>query len=523
MDTPVAPSRTPALALGVAALLVVSVSAGVLYFLNRSADMAFDPVATAELVPDDTHLFLTFNTDFASRPWTAVPRLLDALDIEDDVRADLRESAADEDYDFDAEIVPALATISRAAIVAQYVSPDEVEWLYVIDSRDRDRVLALMRRDLEDRTMTEQRDEELGLTFEVYADDRFGPDDTTVLTTHDGILYLSEDPDHVANFIRRRQSHAPLSDSQRFRDAVAEVEDGALLVGYGSGSVFDHADLRDIVDAARESADFDPRAASLALAISARDDGFGARAVFRVDGGFGSFDDLVGEPADIEGLAALTPADALFFFAGAGLHDALVDAFDNVAEQTPDLLYDFVYPIEDQFGISLERDLFPLIGSSYGGAVGGENLGSDDWTPDDLWVLGLIESPDPAELNGYLNTLIQEIEFECLCDLGIVLDERPGYAHIQWPDRTLSDDRLSDSDGFRRTLALLPANPSTIYFLNLRSLPEDVIADLSTDFAADPEGYDVNLEALLGFAVAGSGDDTSFSFDMVLPIATAAP
>lgn len=522
MDDPTAqtvdaPKRNPIIAFGVVAVLVIVVTVGVLLFLKSSDDIEFDPIAGAELVPLDAHFYMTFNTDFTSDPWLAIPQLLNALGIEEDVREDLRESTDEEPFDYEEDIVPAIASIRRVGMAAQYVGSDEGEFVVFIDSRDRQLLLDLFATLDEDATVREERDEELGLDFTVYVTKEAGQGDTAVAVDND-IIYLSSESDDISNFIRRQRAQESLSESLRFQNAIAEVSDNSLMVGYGNGAIFDHRDFRDIVDAFKDSAEVDPRASSLAFSITATTEGFGAGAVLNLDTGFGTLEQIVTEPADIDGLAALTPEDALFFVAGAGLHDALVEGYATLEQDSRELLELYVYPFEDLAGLSLEHDLIPVIGSSYGFAFGAEDIGADEFDPESFWFLGLIESPEPSTLEGYVQRFIDEFEFECFCDLGVTVTEHANYTAVQWPDTPLSDEPLANSPAFRRTLALLPPDPSTFYFVNLAAFPEDVIADMSADFANDPDGYDVNLEAVLGFDIAGSADDTSFLLHMVLPI-----
>jgi hypothetical protein len=513
VQTSDAPDRNQIVAFGIVAVLVIGVTIGVLLFLNNRDDVEFDPIAGAELVPLDTHFYMTFNTDFTSDPWLAIPQLLNALGIEEEVRKDLRDSTDEEPFDYEKDIVSAIASIRRVGMAAQYIGSDEGELVVFIDSRDRQTLLDLFEMPDEDSTVREERDEELGLDFTVYVTKESGQDDFLVAVDN-GIIYLSPERDDISNFIRRQRNQEPLSESVWFKNAIAEVSDDALIVGYGNGSIFDHRDFRDIVDAFNDSAALDPRASSVAFSITATTSGFGAGAVLNLDTGFGTLEQIVTQPADIDGLAALTPEDAIFFGAGAGLHDALVEGYATLEQDGRELLELYVYPFEDLAGLSFEHDLIPAIGSSYGFAFGAEDIDADEFDPESFWFLGLIESPEPSTLDGYVQTFIDKLPFECSCDIWY----HPNYTTVQWPDTPLSDEPLADSPAFRRTLALLPPNPSTLYFVNLAAFPEGVIADISADLADDPDDYDVNLEAVLGFGIAGSADDTSFSLHIVLPI-----
>ncbi len=519
MNEPAASSsRSPIAAIAIAAILVAVVSAGVLVFLGRSASAEFDPVSGAALFPDDTHFYVAFNTDFTSDPWSAMPRLLAALGIEQQVRDDLQQAAAAEDLDFEQDIVTALASVRSAGTAVQYNGTEEGEVVGVIDSRDRERVIALLA-DSADASTRSERDDELGLDFDIYVTGQLNGDEEVVVSVENGIIYVADRPEHISNFIRRQRERPPLSELDSFLAALDTVGADALIVAYGSGSIFDHRDFRDVVDAFADSAEFDPRDASLAFSVTASTDGFGARMVINTGAGAGLLERLITEPADIDGLAALTPDDALFFAAGAGLHDALDEAYANLEQQGREALELWVYPFEDATGLSVEHDLIPLIGSSYGLAVGADDFDGDNFDPQSIWVLGLIQSDEPGIFRGHLETLVDEFEFECNCDTDVSISERTGYTAVQWPRAFLPDTPLIDAEAFQRTRALLPNDPAFLYFVNASAFPPGAVDAMADEIAADPDGYEFNLEAILGFAVAGSGDDDgSFSIEMVMPI-----
>ncbi len=508
--------RSPVVAIAIAAVLVAIVSGGVLIFLGRSASAEFDPVSGAALFPDDTHFYMSFNTDFTSDPWVATPQLLNALGIEDNVREDLRESAEEEDLDFEDDIVTAFASMRSAGIAVQYDGSEDGEAVGVIDSRDRDRVIALLA-DSEDATIRTERDEDLDLDFDVYVTSQLGPDEEIAVTVEDGIIYIADQTEHISNFISRQRELPPLSESPSFLDALDAVGTDALTVAYGNGAIFEHRDFRDIVDAFTDTAEFDPRDASLAFSVTASTDGFGARLVVNVGSGSGTIEQLITEPADIEGLAALTPDDALFFVAGSGMHDALDEGYATLEQQERELLELWVEPFEDATGISVEHDLIPILGSTFGFAIAVDDI-AGEVDPDSVWVLGLLESDQPATLRGHLETLIDEFEFECACDTSVWVSERAGYTAIQWPEVLLADPPLLDATAFQRTRALLPNEPAFLYFLNVPALPQSVFDEAADEIAADPDSYDFDLESILGFAIAGSGDDTSFTLEMVMPV-----
>ena len=518
MDTQPEPNehrRSPALPIAIVAVVLAAVSAAVLFFVVGSSNNQFDPVQVAELTPDDAHFFMAVNTDFASAPWTAMPQLLNSLGVEQQVRDDLDESAADEDLDYNDDIVPVLGSIRRAGFAAQYTS-DGGEWVAFIDSRDPQRVIDIsFGTDVLD---SEERDDELGLDFKLYLDRTEPTDDPTAVTTYDGIIYIAGSPAHISNFIRRQQNTAPLSESERFRSAIEEVAADALLVGYGNGNLLDHRDFRDIIDAFSDSAEIDPREGTLAFSVTARKTGFGSRVVVRLDSGFGTFQETVATPTDLAGIAGLTPDDAIFLFAGSGLHDALVQAIEAAGSEP--MVADTLEPFEELAGLSLEDDLIPLFGSSYAIAVGGDGLTASETDFDDMWSLGLIGTSDPVRLAERLRVVLNELELSlCGCDSGVTIEEHATYVGIKWPEAPLSDATLDQDAAFIATLSLLQRDPTNLLFVNISALPEDLLSEASADWSSDPDGYDMDLTAILGFAMAAYADETSISLDFVLPIA----
>jgi hypothetical protein len=519
MDDPTesqTPRRSPALPIAIVAVVLAAVSAAVVFVVASSSGSQFDPVETAKLAPADTHYFMAFNTDFASDPWTAVPRLLTALDIEQDVRDDLDDAVAEDDLDFDDDVRPVLGTVRRAGMAAQYTS-DGGEWVLFIDSRDPQRVLDIgWGTSVLDST---ERDDELGLDFDLYFDRSDRTDTPTAVTLHDGIIYIADSPAHISNFIRRQQNTAPLSDSDRFRSAIDDVQADALLVAYANGNVLDNSDFSDIVDTLVETGDVDPRDATLAFAVTARDNGFGARAVIALESGFGSFAPALTGTTDLATISGMTPDDALFLFAGSGLHDSLVDALESVGDDP--MVTDTLAPFEDLLGLDLEEDLIALFGNSYGFAMGGNGLTSEQTDFSDMWALGLIESTDPVRLSERLDLVSSELQFFiCNCDLGVIVVDSGNYVSLQWPDAALSDATLDEDPAFIATLELLGRDPTNLLFVNISELPVELLRGPGSSLGADPDDYDMDLTVLPGFAVATHADDTSFSIDFVLPVTT---
>lgn len=507
-----------------ATALMMVLSSAIVYVVRGESSNAFDPVETARLAPADSHLFLAFNTDLTSEPWLAVPRLLDALGVEDQVREDLRESAVEEGFDYDADFVPVVTSIRRIGLVAQYVGADDGDVVGFIDTRDPGELVALMQTGSGEGEWSQQRDEALGLDFDVFTPAAAGLDSELALTSHEDVVYVSDDPAAIVRFLQRQAEQPSLGDVEAFSAAIEEVSDDALLVGYGSGAVFAHSDFQDFLDGLEDTSDVDMTASTLAFAFTAEASGWGGRVAVGLDSGFGAFGDAVMEPADIETVAALTPEDALLFTAGSGLGEGLRESMASLRLQSPEMYEQFVGPFEIMSGLSLEDDVLPLIGSSYGfalGLPGDETVVTAQTLP---WILGLVESTDAATLDEHIGVLVGTFEQQCLCDFGVRSSSEGDYLAVRWPEAELSTAPLSDSDAFRELLALLPESPSALFFFNARSASEDVLTDWAGDAAMDPDGdddeYEVTWDALLGMGVAVSGTETSLTIDFAMPIET---
>ncbi|MBT5773540.1 MAG: hypothetical protein HOH95_04095 [Dehalococcoidia bacterium] len=268
-----------------------------------------------------------------------------------------------------------------------------------------------------------------------------------------------------------------------------------------------------------ETGDVDPRDATLAFAVTARDNGFGARAVIALESGFGSFAPALTGTTDLATISGMTPDDALFLFAGSGLHDSLVDALESVGDDP--MVTDTLAPFEDLLGLDLEEDLIALFGNSYGFAMGGNGLTSEQTDFSDMWALGLIESTDPVRLSERLDLVSSELQFFiCNCDLGVIVVDSGNYVSLQWPDAALSDATLDEDPAFIATLELLGRDPTNLLFVNISELPVELLRGPGSSLGADPDDYDMDLTVLPGFAVATHADDTSFSIDFVLPVTT---
>ena len=97
----------PVLAVIAVSAAVVGGVVAVLWSLGSSAS-AREPFSTLRMVPADVDLYIALNTEPASEQWIAVADLLDAVDAEDPLRNAWTELLAEEDLDWDEDIVSVL-------------------------------------------------------------------------------------------------------------------------------------------------------------------------------------------------------------------------------------------------------------------------------------------------------------------------------------------------------------------------------------------------------------------------------
>jgi len=508
--------RRRLLAIAAVAAVALVVSAGTVYVVQGQSSSAFDAVKVAELVPDDTHLFVALNMDLASDPWLAVPRLLEAMDIEQEVRDDIREAVTGSGMDYDTDFASTIASVRRAGVAVHYASSEHIEAVVVIESDDRDGITDLFFLDTDPGLRSQVRDETLGLDFEVYEGDETVADAFAV-TARDGVVYLGDTVESVTSFLQRADARPALSESVAFRAAVDDVKDDALLVGFGSGSILDHPDFQDFVDAMDDSAEVDPRDATFAFSVTASEAGWGGRMVLAIESGLGTFGENVDLAADIDGAAALTPDDALVFVASAGFGEGMRDAIEELRVSSPEILDSFVTPFEDMTGISLDRDIVPLLGSTVAFALGADDLDAEAFDDASPWVLVLMESSDPDALGGDLRTIIGAFEDDCLCDTGVEARAAGDYAAIEWGGQR-SSAPLSESVSFETLRALLPASSSMLMFVNAAAIPDEIIEDAQREMSTDPESYDVDLSSFLGIGLAMEGSEEALTIAFVLPV-----
>jgi hypothetical protein len=516
--------------MGVALLLVVAAVVSATVVAIGQERQSAQPIA--ELVPADTHVYLSLNTDLTSRGWASLPELLRALNVEGDVRDGLQDSFAEEGIDYRAEVEPLLGTL-RGAAVAVYVHSnrlsdalsggpeDEVaEMVVIVDSREPEQVLALFDRLAtsadEDHARTTRRDEERGLDVIEYeaSAGREADSSPLVIARTGDVLYVAERYEHIASLVDRRVESGSLAALNEFQSLRGELSDNVLLFGYLNGAFLEDLPFAEMMRAyGGEVSDFDPAGLTAGFAVTASRDGFGTSLTVMGRDGLGDLAAAAMEPASIDRAAAIAPSDTLFFFAATGLREGLEAMFESVDQGdafTSDMVDEFIAPIELQSGVDLRRDIVANLTGTYAVALGGRDLEMLD-----LFALVLLESRNRPALRDALQQLLDAFEELCMCGLGVTVDDRDGFVQVRWPaGGPGGGPRLDVTSGFRQTRSLLEQDSLGILYFNPAALPESLLDEISRGSG----GEDINLGAIVGVGISWDGDEDIARMSFVIAV-----
>lgn len=481
-------------------------------------------VSAAELVPADTHLFIGLNTDLTSQPWVRLPRLLDALNVEDRAREELDESLAEDDLDLEEDILPIIREITGLAFAGQALSLEEGEGVIVVATRDPEGLLAYLRE--ESTTGFEVfEDPGSGLTFTDFPEE--DGDSGGSVTIVDGVVYmgigvdLPGSRDAIRSHLDRMESEGPLSKSDDFRALVKGIGADAMTVLWVSGEaaeVIDDRELLDAIETVEDESEIDVSSFRMVSALVIESNAFRADTVWRVDS-LGDFEPTTAEHIDIDVAASTVPATALYFQASTGLgvaFEELLDSLENADDVTSQDFLEGLDQIESDVGIDI-RDLVANLAGMQVFAVG--NI-LDYPEPTGIeYVLAETQAGDLAMMRADLGRIIEYIEDElCVCDSDIAVDEEAGFVRVFWPENEalgyLDAPPLSGSDAFNATIDTLPDEPEFLMFFNIAALPDEVFEDAGDDGEFDQS-------ALIGFALTGTSlDERTVQLSAVLAIDT---
>lgn len=270
----------------VVVLAGLGVVAAVFAFAGDEDALASD---AAELVPADAHLFVGFNFDLTSEPWVALPRLLDALNVERQARDELDESFAEEGIDFEREVLPIIGDITSIAFAGQALNLEEGEGVFAVATRDVNALLAFLQDNPdEDVEVSTTDDRRSGLSFVDFTDPEDGSQ--VSFTSRDGVVYVGIGVDNpaarqaVVSHLERLERLGPLSDHEEFRALFGETGGTPLIALWASGAAADAIDDREFSEGRQsfeEQAEIDISSFRLAMALLVERDGFRVDSIWR--------------------------------------------------------------------------------------------------------------------------------------------------------------------------------------------------------------------------------------------------
>lgn len=241
--------------------------------------------------------------------------------------------------------------------------------------------------------------------------------------------------------------------------------------------------------------------------------------------------------------AGSVPADTMFFFAGydiygqaKGLSDYL-DKFGPPGSQEGD---DFLGDFEDTTGLDLVEDVLSLLTGEY--AVAG-NVSDFEDEPPDFTVLGLMDVNDAVKAQDSLDAVGEFLEDEGVVSIedsgdiqrwefledaeiegvGVTID---GNALIAgYPEGAVQDyvdgfdNSLADTEDWKRTLGLLPQDTTSIGFISLARIFEELRETEAEESFNESTNGELTLEdlgAIRSVAFATTFRDNGFGMHLVL-------
>ena len=455
----------------------------------------------AELVPAQTVLFVSINTDFDSGQWETAGNLLDKFPDGDKLRNMIFEGLADEGVDLDADVKPA---VGPEVSVALLDAADEESFVGFTQPRDEAKL----------RELLEKSDEELFFR-EVKGWTAFATDEK----------YL--DALDVAT------SGGSLASDARFAEAMGHVAEDALVRVYFNGPAAEGA--------LTESAGVDLE--TLAELLPGGAVPWVSAAVSLEDGG-GRLDGAVGFAGDPEGfvgpnyeanLPDVAPAGALAYVSFKDLEGQMSRLRDAFSQVEPEIERD-IGRFESDIGVSLEEDIGPLLAGE-----GALYVRQGLFIPE---VTLMLEVEDEAKAMAVLDDLVagarkylplnaprtvdiggveaRQVDLEPPVSLVyaafdgrlVVSTQRAGIAAIQE-----DGDRLSSDDRFQEALdaAGMPDETAGFAYVNLAEIIPYVLGLVGAGENV-PDEVSGNLEPLQSLVVYSTRDGNTVEFSGFLAL-----
>lgn len=521
------------LTISLAVLLVVVVS---LWLLGSSSGQR-DKFSTLKIVPQDVTFYMAVNTEPSSAQWIAFNDILETLNVKGPLREALDEALAEVDLEWERDILPLAGDEGFFALTDIDGLEEGRGWVSAFQLRDRKRAEEIFL-DLAARAEEEEGDVLLEEEYEgetiYYFESGVGDFDADMGATSAGdvgiafvgdisvIGFSRDDVKGVIDVIHGRSPSA--EENERLQELRHRQGDDFLYWGY-----FDLADTWDAIEdiALIDGASgLDPEelfgearanADRLSFAVSAHRDGF-VLDMFVFQG-------PEAEPEDAGALATvfdshharMAPADTLVFWAGydpfneiyVPLRDAIAETGIGDDDQTiEDLLDEF----EDEVGFDFEDDLIGLMTGEMAFAFNASDFDSDE---PDFDLLALFDVSDAETIEHTMNRLSDYFERQEL----LITEESKQEGVYRWAEYEGSEEAvawtvtkkslavgypastveglvggvsqsLADSSDWKRTMDLLPEDKTSIAYVSLSRLLEEIrkVEDVEEQFNEATEG-----------------------------------
>jgi hypothetical protein len=455
----------------------------------------------AEIVPANTPVFISIDSDLDSDQWNQVDELLHKFPGRPQLIAEIRSSLEDESLDYERDVKPALG--------------EEIAVTWLDFEEGGSNVVA----------MTQPKDDEAFARLLGKINEQEDPISAFQLRKIQGWTAVAESAEMLDRFEDGLKGER-LADSTLYKDALEELPDEALVQVYAGGA--------GILEAAKgfpgvaPQLGADQRPEFIAAALTAKDSGFQLVGAGRTEA----------EPkAQIEPFESKflneVPADAVAFLTFRG--------GDEFEQQMEKMKQDGTFgpglgELERMLGFRIEP-LLDLFSHEVGLYV---RPGSP--IPE---VTLLVDAPDEQEVLGRVNTTLQAltkalptqpchappkeagVDIKCI-DLGVVqlrtagFDDKVVLTIGQDAITKLQGDgpRLGDDDGFTsaRDAADLPDNTAGFMWLDLEDGLPLILGLAQAGGQSIPADIRANLEPLGSFLAWADSDGRTWSFTEFLQI-----
>jgi hypothetical protein len=460
--------------------------------------------AGAFVAPASSQLFLSLDTSFDSAQWDAARDLLDRFPDGDRAVEFFFDALSEEGIDFESDLAPALGP--EMDLVGLDLFGDEGVFVGLTQPDDEQKLEALL----------EKSDEPL-VTREI--------DGWTAFAESEAVLDRFED----------ERARGALEGSADFTEALSEVDDEALARLYLNGAALQKGIEQDVTLPPGALDALVPGGAipSFAFGLKVEENGVRLQGSAKLGGDSGG---LVVEPFEAE-LPNEVPAGAIVYLSFSDLDSQLSALREFLAQVEPDFDRD-VARVEAELGLSLEEDLFPLLGGEGAFYIRPgflipqitlvthvDNEARAVETIDSL-VDALGEylppgaTPQPTEIAG-----VDARELPLAPPLSlyyaafdahlVVTTSRDGIASLGEGDDTLTDD-----PAFRDALAEadVPGETTGFAYVNITQAVENLLSLAEMGGGQLPPGLRPNLEPLQHLVFYGTKDGRTLRFTGFLSV-----